>query len=935
MLKAVRRSRSHRALLLDAVVSGSAGETKTQQGRGQQIEEPLQGGGQGGIENSRNNEGAPHGPTAPYNPHPNAVIPGGAIGGAASVSVPRTISPSLGELHQTAAATAAEPAIIHVPSKHGPGHVATAGHGHGTSATQNVDIPPIRFPDGRNPYLDRPLPLPPPIIKQSSSTTNLTNNTTPLAVVVAAAVPAPLKIARPIMPARPSTSSGSTTTTMMDSSSVGMGMVFGGLKSQSSFDRRISRDDMALELTTQMGMVRTSKGLQPYRIGIKGGALPTPEQSPNAMLSRSLTSSPMPGPRFVPERVMTPESLTSGEIQIGMALGSPSHATFIAGWEAQQEAQPQQMSPQQSQRRTPEPSPAAAPIQRQKTQKRRLFGLFGRKNVEAPPKAAAGVIEASNSSISLASNSSQTQTQAQSWQIKVEAPAPAPMRSNTVAGKRSTSKFRPLISRSGTENDMSRLQPQPPQVQFQAAPPQLSAGPGLLDIEIPDIRLERYSIMFSGVLGSGSNTHQPSSGQEGPGGASSLLARRQATLEKLKTINDRIQDEEDEKMRNNKQYRRATSPQPMNSPVFTLFPATTTQPRPSTLAPGQGVASRMRSNTSPALLPSPSKGSFDEANLLPVIKKDKEMKEKEKKTVTIISPRTMDERTRAAQVEKLREQQQQQRATTAAPPPQPQPTPVAMSAFRFGPEESALILDSPNSMTTSSDQDMDEVDEGEPFSPISDETFDREDSRFNFQPGTLPPFKPTLAEPQWEIISPPSTDTTTTTSLSESSKASGTSVITRKKRRPSISTKTDDLATEEADNDDDDDDLLKAAVEISIARQISISRQQRQMLLKPVQRSNTIASNNPHHGKRKPPPGVMVIDTTTGANGNGKKMITRSISSPNREIAASIAASRAAITDNGRVVETRLGVPRLVGVGGMDGNSPGSRRSERVVLEGV
>ncbi|KAM7216197.1 hypothetical protein V8F06_008414 [Rhypophila decipiens] len=792
-------------------------------------------------------EGA-HGPTGPSKP--NAVIPDSVSGS---------------EVHQTGD----KPSII--PSKHGQGHVA-----HGAPPLQIADIPPVRFPDGRNPYLDRPLPLPPS--PKSSGTVTTTTTTTTASVAVA--IPAPLRIARPIMPARPNTSSGP------DSSSRTSRL------SPENFDRRISRDDMALEVTTQMGMVRTNKGLQPYRIGIKGGALPTPEHSPDAM---SLSSSPVPSHGFVPARVMTPESLCSGEIQIGMALGSPSHASFIVGYEAppqppsnqplaayspplMQPSQPQlQLQPPPQLQREPTPEPA--PIKRQRTQKRRLFGLFGRKSVD-PPKAV-DVIAASNSSLSLASSASQ------GWQVDS-----APGRSNTVAGKKSA-KFIPLITRSGTESDMGISGPLLQQQQKSTTAPQLS-GPGLLDIEIPDIRLERYSIMFSGVL-------NQEAGGAGP--ASSLLARRQATLEKLKTINDRIQDEEDEKLKTTKQYRRATSPQPMNSPVFSLFPATHAR-RPSTLAP-QAPPTRMRSNTSPALLPSPSKGTFDEDNLLP---------RKEKKTVTIISPRTMDERNRAANVEKLREQQR------APPQPQPAPQPTIITGFRFGPEDSALILDSPMSMSSDGDGG------GEPLTP----PYDENRSEGGFQPPL--PLKPTIAEPQWEMISTPPSDSTSTSTLSSVQTLPATStpaavVITRKKR-PSISS-----STAVADDEDDDADL-KAAVEISIARQISISRQQRQML-KPVQKSNTIATNNATRRGRSPVPTTMVVNTSgnrAGADDGKRATITRSMSSPNSIVAATIA-GKAAVKDNGRVVETRLGVPRLVEMG-LPG-SAGNRKSERVVLERV
>jgi hypothetical protein len=53
-------------------------------------------------------------------------------------------------------------------------------------------------------------------------------------------------------------------------------------------------------------------------------------------------------------------------------------------------------------------------------------------------------------------------------------------------------------------------------------------GASLLDVDIPDVHMERYSIMFGSVLGKSTTS------------SSSLLARRQATLEKLKTVNEAL-----------------------------------------------------------------------------------------------------------------------------------------------------------------------------------------------------------------------------------------------------------------------------------------------------------------------------------------------------------------------------------------------------------
>jgi hypothetical protein len=50
----------------------------------------------------------------------------------------------------------------------------------------------------------------------------------------------------------------------------------------------------------------------------------------------------------------------------------------------------------------------------------------------------------------------------------------------------------------------------------------------MLDVDIPSIQLERYSVMFGSVLQKPTST------------ASSLLARRQATLDKLKTVNEAL-----------------------------------------------------------------------------------------------------------------------------------------------------------------------------------------------------------------------------------------------------------------------------------------------------------------------------------------------------------------------------------------------------------
>ena len=73
-----------------------------------------------------------------------------------------------------------------------------------------------------------------------------------------------------------------------------------------------------------------------------------------------------------------------------------------------------------------------------------------------------------------------------------------------------------------------------PQITLDGGP--LNAHPGkkhshggpLLDVDIPSIEMERYSIMFGSLLQKPNVT------------SSSLLARRQATLDRLKTVNEEL-----------------------------------------------------------------------------------------------------------------------------------------------------------------------------------------------------------------------------------------------------------------------------------------------------------------------------------------------------------------------------------------------------------
>jgi len=218
----------------------------------------------------------------------------------------------------------------------------------------------------------------------------------------------------------------------------------------------------------------------------------------------------------------------------------------------------------------------------------------------------------------------------------------------------------------------------------------------------------------------------------------------------------------------------------------------------------------------------------------------------------------MDERNRAENVEKLREQQIEMQKAQRAPSP-------------FRAQDSTFFLDSPDSPgSADSVSDVEEI----------------------VSPTHQLPLKPRIEEPRWEIISPPSTSTSseagsTMTKRSMSSTSTASSAKTTV-TRPSI----------EIDDEEDEDAALKAAVEISIARQISISRQQRNLL-----RTTSAAMPLPKTAQ-------AAIGTARSTSVKANPMNSSGL--------------------GGRVIETKQSIPRLV-----DMHFGRNRKSERVVLEAM
>lgn len=592
------------------------------------------------------------------------------------------------------------------------------------------------------------------------------------------------------------------------------------ISSSFKYDKRISRDDSFVNFRA-----RAETEFKSY--GVARGQLPTPEASPRPSPPRK-TSIPT-------IRMPTPESLDEGRsAEIGMALGSPtSNRPLNGSLRAQDGLQARQALASTSTLALVSPASGIGNVdspdkdkslRRKQSTRWKLFGRFGKKPSD-------NSLSAHNEPKAAGRSEQNLDMAAQHWyEPKVE-------RSNTTA-TRGAPRHKPIVIRSQTmPYDAESPAPTPiskskdnDNETFGRIPIALdtkpsSSGP-LLDVEIPKITMERYSVMFGSVLQS-----QPS-----------LLARRQATIQKLKSIDDAIEREEEGK--HHDIPRRASSPQPgTKSPTFGLFPPG--PPKKSAQSSSSGTMSRLRSNTSPALLPSPLQATFDHTAppqrpppkevLKPHHYKQPPTHLVQKDKITI------------ATLARARGQQ---------PPPR---------EHQFGPDSSNLVLESPTDLSSPEF----EIVKSEPIRPKASY----------------------VKEPKWQMMTPPQHTPSTATSSSTSDK------------KPSIPSPATSTHSNLSLGSEDGDDLLENSskmnpVELSIARQISISRQQRK-LLKPLQTVSTIPKV-PQRTPSKPSPVPKI-----------------------------------AMGKNERLAETKSSTPTLIVPG--QAQSPDQlaqhRKSERVVLD--
>jgi hypothetical protein len=235
----------------------------------------------------------------------------------------------------------------------------------------------------------------------------------------------------------------------------------------------------------------------------------TPAATPKS--SRSPTTSPEPdfGVYRIPE-------------EIGMALGSPTQNAAVWSPHIHFQVTPRRYTPESL-----EDWAIASPPKSKSSKWKILGGLFGKKASE-PPTAFYQVQPEEHRSDYLTFPSPPLEKPRgrgkTTSERKLEKPRPEVKRANTV----------PIDFQSQESNNRPKEFPLNPPLQPQLQPTQLQPprihieGGPLLNVEIPSIEMERYSVMFGNLI-------EPSSTS-----TSSLLARRQATLDRLKVVNEKL-----------------------------------------------------------------------------------------------------------------------------------------------------------------------------------------------------------------------------------------------------------------------------------------------------------------------------------------------------------------------------------------------------------
>lgn len=321
--------------------------------------------------------------------------------------------------------------------------------------------------------------------------------------------------------------------------------------------------------------------------------------------------------------------------------------------------------------------------------------------------------------------------------------------------------------------------------------------------------------------------------------------------------------------------RRATSPQPAGRrSALGLFPPS----RPDHEMPHR-LSPRLRSNTSPALLPSPSKSNFAHSSAA------------NKHHATKDTSRLKYHRHKS-------HKQPDGQGIGAAMRSDEGTQETVPESSHFSNDQSNLILDSPT-----------EMEEPEGYDTIKSKAW---------KPITTYHASP---EPKWQMISPSSSSQktpTTASSYTSSHRKRSPSLLSSS--RTQITVQTEDFSDDASSSYPDGNTTKMTPVEISIARQISISRQQRKLL-------------QPLHTGPSPSP-------STSAS-SGSRRPSHANASPARTspmVGAMVGVAGAAVGEKGRIAETKTSTPTLVHPPDTLGTPLALaqlRRSEQIILEGA
>jgi hypothetical protein len=738
----------------------------------------------------------------------------------------------------------------------------------------------------------------------------------------------------------------------------------GGPSPQSSArkesEKRGTKDDFHFNSLAGHGRVMSSHSSS------LPAALPTPAGTPKS-------SPPLP-PKPSFNRTDTPESMVDGRLagmgivpaEIGMALGSPSQQPMT--W--------QSPSPFESTARSSSPDEqASSPVpSRQKSRRWKLLGgLFGNKKQTASTP---------QPFYHLQPDPVQQRVVGEDYDSFGEPPVSSTRKleksenRGRANSERQSEKVKPDMRRANTVptnfdwQDPERERMKVPQVTLDGAPitrNQSINGGLMLDVDIPSIQMERYSVMFGSVLQKPTNT------------SSSLLARRQATLEKLKTVNETLAskvshhaiglflvtasngDQQNLELVENPRQRlprRATSPQPTKSPAFSLFPSTPSQQHGNHVppsSPAQQLHVHRRANTSPAV-PSPSYPSFaprqdDETHatlLAPATRHispshklkehiSSQMKQPVKdssKIPTVISPKPQ-------RPERVSSLERSHHATDMVGGRVEDSYNSAPFQIMVKPRESTRQI-----APSSSDSVVRPSGTGSAASRSAGYSVSISASGTS----TIPAPRSSSTRRNSPMHSPPPTSlfrSHTTSSatrphpLNTPSAPLGSNPVTGQKINGS------EIVDKDIDEREKD---LRTAAEISIARQISVSRQQTQLLI-PIRSPSSKRVNSPsvlNIGQVASPLGVVaagIEQSVTGRSGSQKKDAKRTAG---ERLAAPAAKSSTPtlVVVGGDTTESSWGGAIVPNIPELDGTSGGEvkvravaehrhRKSERVIVENI